>query len=729
MKKSPPAERRRPHRPASRWRWWRVVLMRVLIGGALMGLVTVAVVLAVYAQLAKRYDLTQLGKMPERTVVLDAKGEVLGRMHGENRIVVPLNEVSPWFVKALLAREDSRFYDHHGVDYVGVLRAMVRNLKEGRVVQGASTITMQLARNSYPDLNERSFHRKLLEIMLARRIEKAWTKDQILEHYVNRIFFGTNLYGIQRASQVYFGKHASQLTLGEGALIAGIIRGPVKFSPFKNLQSAEKERDDVLKRMVKLKMITQEEALQGKYQEIVLRAQPIFQSQGGYALDAIRRDLDMILEEHEIEDGGLLVYTTLSKALQDAAEQSVEKRLEDVEKLKGYHHTTKAAFDASWNVTQEVPSTPYVQGAVAVLDNATGGILALVGGRDYRQSKYNRATQGERQIGSTVKPFVYAAGITRGFLPGSFVDDAPLQPGEIEGAGAGWNPQNSDGKFLGQQPLTTGLVQSRNLMTIRVGNYAGIDRVRQILSDAGIGNSAERTPQIFIGNLGGNPKDLTSAFSIFPNDGIRRRPFLIDKITDKAGNILYATNVLEVEVVTPGVAFLMRRLLGQVMDHGTAASVRSTYKFKEPGGGKTGTTNDYKDAWFAGYTDRVTCGVWVGLDKPDTIIAGGYGAKLAIPIWVDCVKKAVDLGYVPAGPRVEPPTTQVALCRASSLLASPACQAAGTAYGDELPYELVPESFCPGDHAGVYPAVGYDQPRRRPPSPVNIFNRIRSWFR
>lgn len=696
------------------------------MGGSLLVTLTIAGTIAFYSHLARQYDLSKLGEMPERTVVLDAQGEMLGRMHGENRIVVPLSQVSPFFVKALLAREDSRFYDHGGIDYVGVARATVRNIKDRRVVQGASTITMQLARNSYPDLNDRSFHRKMLEMMLARRIEGYWTKDQILEHYVNRIFFGTNLYGIQRASQVYFGKHASQLNLSEAALIAGIIRSPVRFSPFRNFDGALKERDDVLKRMVATKVITTEEELAARYADIALHAQPAFQSQGGYALDAVRRDLDRVLEDHEIEDGGLIVYTTLSQELQTLAEQSVEKRLAVVEKLPGYKHPTKAAFDATWDGTQEVASTPYLQGAVTILDNATGGILALVGGRDYRQSKYNRATQGQRQIGSTVKPFVYATAIASGFLPGTFIDDAPIQPGEIEGAGAGWSPQNSDGKFSGQQTLTYGLVQSRNTMTIRVGNYAGLDRVLHLLGDAGIGGSAERTPQIFIGNLGGTPRDLTSAFSIFPNDGIRRRPFLIDKVTDKAGNILYSTSLLEADVVSPGVAHLMRRILGQVMDRGTAASVRSEHKFKEPAGGKTGTTNDYKDAWFAGYTDRVTCAVWVGLDKPQTIVDQGYGSRLAIPIWADVVKKAVELGYIPAGPRVEPPLAAVQLCHLSSQLATPACAASGTAYDEKLPYDLIPQGNC-GAHQGVIAAPQYeDQPRGRSPG---LLNRIRGWFR
>ncbi|MES2596112.1 MAG: PBP1A family penicillin-binding protein [Verrucomicrobiota bacterium] len=727
MKKSPAPAPHHPPSSFSRWRVWRRRLLLSFMVLSLLATVSLAVVLGIYAQMAKKYDLAALGQMPERTMVMDAAGELLGRMHGENRIVVPLSQVSPQLVQALLAREDSRFYKHKGIDFYGVARAAVRNLKERRVVQGASTLTMQLARNSYPDLNDRSFHRKMLEMMLARRIEKMWSKEQIIEHYVNRIFFGTGVYGIQRASQVYFGKHASQLTLSESAMIAGIIRSPVRFSPFRNYEGAIKERNDVLQRMLTLKMITPEEELQARYADVVIRAQPLFQSQGDWALDAVRRDLDRLLESHEIEDGGLLVYTTLNKELQTTAEEAVEKRLTAVEKLRGYKHPTKEQFDVTWDPATELTATPYLQGALAVIDNETGGILAMVGGRDYRQSKFNRAMLGQRQIGSTVKPFVYATGVASGFLPGTLIDDAPLQPGEIEGADPAWNPQNSDNKFLGAQTLTAGLVQSRNTMTIRLGNYAGLDRVLRVLGDAGIGDHAVKSPQLFIGNLAGNPRELASAFTVFPNDGLRRRPFLIHKITDKAGNTLYDAAVIEVEVLTPGVAHVMRRILGQVMDKGTASSVRSQHGFKEKGGGKTGTTNDYKDAWFAGYTDRITCAVWVGLDKPATIIDEGYGSRMAIPIWADVAKKAVALGYIPAGPRTEPPLTTVALCRNTSQLATGGCQASGMAYEDELPYDLIPQGFCQL-HTGIV-AQPQMEPRRSGPRGPGLFDRIRGWFR
>jgi penicillin-binding protein 1A len=452
----------------------------------------------------------------------------------------------------------------------------------------------------------------------------------------------------------------------------------------------------------------------------------VFQGQGGYALDMVRQDLDLILEKHDVEDGGLQVFTTIHKELQVAAEAAVEKRLAAVEKLKAYKHPTKAEFDSTWDGSSEVGTTPYLQAAVTLLDNSTGGILAIVGGRDYRHSKYNRAIQGERQIGSTVKPFVYAAGVAAGFLPGTLIDDAPIQPGEIQGGDPGWSPQNSDGKFLGLKTLTDGLVLSRNTMTTRLGNYTGLDRVLNLLADSGFNMPKVRTPQIYIGNIGGNVRQLASAMSVFPNQGVRRRTFLIDRIVDKTGAIIYQTPVLEAEVVNPGVAHVMRQILGQVMERGTAAAVRSEHGFKEPGGGKTGTTNDYKDAWFAGYTDRLTCGVWVGLDKPQTIIDEGYGGRLSLPIWADLMKEAVKIGYKTDVAKAGLPLTRVSLCRLSSQLATDGCHHAGMAYDDALPYELVPQDFCL-EHRGVAPRVA--QPQGQPAGEGSGFwGRVKRWF-
>lgn len=718
-RKTKPKNIKTSHSHLGQWAWWKALVLRIFLVLAIVGIVTAVILVSYYSHLANAYDLQKLGLMPERSIVYDRKHEPLGKLYGENRIVVKLGEVSPWFRKALLAREDTRFYQHDGVDYRGIARAVVRNIKDRKVVQGASTLTMQLARNSYPGLDDRSLHRKLVEVMLARRIEKANSKDQILEHYVNRIFLGNGLYGIQRAATVYFGKHASQLTLGEAALIAGIIRSPSRFSPFKNWEGAKKERDDVLRRMVTTKMITQAEADTAKQEHIALHAQPAFQSQGDYAMDAIKRNLDVILEDKDFEDGGLQIFTTIDKELQVAAEEALEKRAAAVEKLKGYPRISKAKFDSEWDHVSEVPTTPYLQGAVMVIDNLTGGTLAVVGGRDYHQSKYNRAIQGERQIGSTIKPFVYSAAMARGVLPGTLIDDSPI-PGD-------WSPGNSDGKFIGLQPMGLGLIQSRNTMTVRVGDMAGLDRVMQLMRDAGIGEHAEKTRQVFIGNAGASLKQLTSAFTIFPNGGQRRRPFLIDRIEDRHGNVVYATPVVDAEVITPGVAHMASRLLTHVLNEGTASAARTEYGWKLPGGGKTGTTNDYKDAWFVGYSQAVTCGVWMGCDKPETIMDAAYGAKLSLPVWVDVMKKAQALKYVADLPP-EIPLSRVKLCRTSSLLATDACANANALYEDDLPFELVPQAFCPVHGVGG-PSYSGGAPRARRDDGGGLFDRIRSWFR
>jgi penicillin-binding protein 1A len=721
---SRPRRRRQLLAPTQRRSWFSLRRLGLffgwlMVGLSLVGLIAFGLVYAYYSHLASEYDLSKLGAMPERTVVYDRNGEVVGRLYGENRITVPLAEVSPHFVKAIVAREDSRFYQHSGLDLVGVGRAMVRNIKEGQVVQGASTITMQLARNSFPGLDDRSFHRKLIEIMLARRIEKIASKDQILSHYFNRIFFGNGLYGIQRAANVYFGKNAAELSLPEAALIAGIVRGPQKFSPFKNWEGAKLQRNDVLERMRVVGSISAAEADAARNAQIALKAQPAFRSQGDYAMDAVRRDLDVILEKQNFEDGGLKVYTTLDMRVQTTAEDALEARATKVEATKGYPRITKAQFDATWDKISEVPATPYLQGAVCAIENRTGGIVAIVGGREYRQSKYNRALQGERQIGSTIKPFVYASAISRGLLPGTLIDDSPL-PGS-------WSPGNSDGKFIGPQPMAVGLIQSRNTMTVRIGDEAGLDNVLALMQAAGIGQKIPRTRQVFIGNAGSSLKQMTSAFTVFPNGGVRARPYLIDRIVDRSGEIVYATPPLELPTLSPGVASLTSRLLGLALDHGTAASARSEFGFKAPAGGKTGTTNDFKDAWFIGYGMGLTCGVWMGCDKPETIMEDAYGGKLAVPVWCDVMRKAEALGYLNVA-TPEQPSTRVKLCRNSSLLATPACDGHHASYEDVLPYEVVPQAFCPVHGIGGYQQQmpgRTDLPRSSQPG---LWDRVRGWF-
>ena len=694
-----------------RRRWGRILLGLVLLWVA-AGATAAGVALIAYSRVADRYDLSKLGAMRQRSTVYDAKGRELGKLHGENRVVVKLSQVSPWFVKALLAREDSRFYEHDGVDYRGVVRAIARDIRDKKSVQGASTLTMQLARNSFDDLSDKTMHRKLVEVMLARRIEHEYTKDQILELYMNRIFFGSGLYGVERASKAYFNRSAAQLTLGEAAMLAGIIRSPNRFSPFRNWKAALEERDTVLDRMVITHAITAPQADAAKKEDMAPAAVPVQHSQDTYLMEAVRSDLDVILSSQDIEDGGLKIYTTFDADVQAAAEKAVDKRLIEVEKNKNYKHITKASFDAKWDHESEVGSTPYLQGAAIVINNETGGIVAVVGGRDYLQSHYDRAMQATRTIGSTIKPFIYAAAMEHGLLPGTLVDDSPIRPEDLPDFHTTWSPQNSDGQFLGQQPAWKGLVYSRNTMTVRVGEIATLDQVLDVLRNAGIAQPSVRTPQIFIGNTGTSLRSLTSAISIFANQGVRRRPFLISRVEDSSGQQVYSTPVLDIDVLPPGVAHVTAGLMERVMDEGTAAAARSEYGFKEKAGGKTGTTNDYKDAWFVGFSGNLTTGIWVGFDQPQTIAEGAYGGKLALPIWVDIMNAGLASGYRPTVPKAELPLTHVSVCRISGQLATDNCRANGNAYEVDLPYDLAPRDFCTV-HTG--PAINTAQ--QRPGSP------------
>lgn len=705
-----------------RWPLW-------LTGWALLlGIAGLAGLDLVYGSMARRYDLELLGKMPARSEVYDARGQVIGRLHGENRTLVPLSAVSPFFLKALLAREDSRFYEHGGVDYFGVLRAMVRMARDPEVKQGASTITMQLARNSFNLTREKSINRKLMEIAITRRIESQRTKDQILELYVNRIFFGTGIFGIERAAQGYFGKAAKDLTPDEGAMLAAIIRGPNKFSPFRNYKDALSGRDMVLDRMVDVGSLTKEEADRIKAVKTKVLPEPPA-AQDTWALDAVRRNLEKLLDEGEVEEGGLKIYTTIEPSLQTAAEESLEKQLSSVEKLKGYQHQTLAVYQKL--VDRGLAVEPeYLQGAVVLLENATGAIRAIVGGRDIRHSSYNRALLAKRTVGSGFKPLVYAAAVERsGLLPGMLVNDAEILPGEIRSAEGDFSPKNSDGGFTGMEPAWWGLAKSRNTMAVRVGEMAGVDAVKELADRAGLKFIEGRSPQIYLGNLGATLESLTSAYSLFGNGGTRCRPFLIDRIENSDGELVFRSGVLPYEVVSPGTAWLTVAMMRKVMEPGGTASGVRELGYKTPAAGKTGTTDDYHDAWFTGFTNRITCGVWVGLDDPGRIIHQGYGSRLALPVWVSVMSAAEKLGYTPA-PAWQSPgeLRRVAVCTLSGKLAGPGCGQYTSEM--ELPVDHIPADSC-GIHAGAVQRVEIQRPAesREQPSRPGFFQRLGRLFR
>src|SRR5438876_752768 len=662
---------------------WKITLF-VLIAGAGLAL------LLFYGAWAASFDTKKVGAMPERNTVFDVDGKIYSRLAGSNRLRVSLDEVSPLFIDALLAREDTRFYQHPGVDWRGILRALVRDVLSGSAKEGASSITQQLARNSLP-LGGRNVSRKLLEAMVAFRIEHEFTKKQILELYVNRIYFGAGCYGVETASQAYFGKNASKLNLPEAALIAGLIRSPNRFSPLKNPEGAANERNAVLDRMVEVKKIPAAEAAQAKLAKVNAHPRRLLQIQENYAMDAVQRDLNLILTQDQIDNGGLFIYTTLDPNVQSTAQQALETQLTKIEHQGNFNHPLKANYHPPEN--GEDSSMPYLEGAVVAIDNNSGGIRALVGGRDYSQSKFNRALPpANRQVGSAFKPFVYTVAFSEGLLPGASVSDSPIQPGEIDGAG-NWSPANSDGTYGGIMPCSYGLVHSRNTMSVRVGQFAGLDSVQEVATTLGLSQRVPHGPAIYIGSFETNLKDLTAAYSVFPNAGVRKQTYIIERIDDQLHKPIYRAAHISAPALDPGAAWMTSQLMEEVLTRGTAAGARSSLGFRLPAAGKTGTTNDYKDAWFLGYTSTLTSGVWVGFDQPTTIIPHGYGAALALPVWTQVMNKAAD--HYPAKP-LEPtvPTTHATVCSISNQLATTGCMAAGTAYDIDLPSDKVPTAAC-----------------------------------
>ena len=409
-------------------------------------------------------------------------------------------------------------------------------------------------------------------------------------------------------------------------------------------------------------------------------------------MDAVQRHLNLILTQDQIDNGGLSIYTTLDPSVQNAAQDALETQLAKIEHQSNFHHPVKANYHPPENGEGD-SAMPYLEGAVVVVDNASGGIRALVGGRDYAQSKFNRAlVPANRQVGSAFKPFVYTVAFSHGLLPGAAISDGPIRPGEIDGAG-NWSPGNSDGTYGGVLPCSYGLIHSRNTMSVRVGQFAGLDTVQKVANTLGISQNIPHGPAIYIGSFETDLKDLTAAYSVFPNAGMRKQAYVIERIDDANHKPIYLAAHISTPALDPGAAWMTSRLMEEVLTRGTAASARSSLGFRLPAAGKTGTTNDYKDAWFLGYTSTLTCGVWVGFDQPTTIISRGYGAALALPVWTQVMNKAAQ--HYPADLLQPKMAIQHAtVCSISSQLATTGCMSAGTAYDIDLPADKVPTAAC-----------------------------------
>jgi penicillin-binding protein 1A len=634
---------------------------------------------------AKTFDLSQLEQMESASVILDRNGKIFGQIYVENRQTVPYEQLPPDLINAVVAVEDAKFYQHHGYDLLGIIRAALKNLTAGHVRQGGSTITQQLARNSF-SLKERTFRRKLLEIFLARRIEEQFGKQKIMELYLNRIYFGGGLYGAEAAARGYFGKPAREMSLAECATLAGLIKSPNRLSPWSDRANSREVRDYALDRMRDLGFISRERCAAARAEQIVIGSRQNAQGQT-YAVDYIRQQVIAAVGWDRAMNEGFRIHTTIDVDLQKVAEDSVRTHLEAVEQRPDYNHQTYSAYATSFRKAKsngtmsDQPAPEYLQGAVVGLDNATGDILVLVGGRDFEHNQYNRALQARRPAGTAMLPFVYAAAFEKGMYPGSLVEDSPLDNravmiGGTTGILGEWGPESAENRYEGPTTARQALASSKNGATVRIGMNAGVDAVLQLCSAAGIHSPLRPYPATFLGSSEVTLAELALAYTVFPNGGWRpNAPHILERIEEKDGTLVWNGKQESIRklVIKPETAYEAHSCLADALQSGTGKAAFTQFGLKRmPAAGKTGTAYDFTDALFAGYDSNFTCAVWAGFDKPQKIYRGAFGRELALPIWVDIMNAAAQ-SYPPREIKQPANLKQMEICSRSGLLATDNC--------------------------------------------------------
>ena len=575
------------------------------------------------AGLPNRSEVQGLEEMAQATTILDAHDRPVFTIFKEQRIEVPLDRISPNLIKAVISVEDQRFYDHNGVDLIRVAAAVVRNFQEGRRAEGGSTITQQLARQSFLT-RDKTYRRKIKEVILAANIERAYDKKDILALYLNKVYFGDGYYGVEAASLGYFGKHASELSVPEAALLAGLIQSPSSYAPTVNPDRALARRNIVLQAMVNNGVLAQADADAARNTALHLtNAIEMKESFGLYYKEQVRRELVDRFGGSRVAQGGLRVYTTLEPELQQAAEKILENGIADIEGRRGYKHPRRGK-DAK----------EYLQGALVAMDPTTGAVRAMVGGRDFNESRFNRAMQAKRQSGSAFKPFVYAAALEEGYSPASLISNLNSPILTTQG---NWVPEDGHSNAT-ELTMRSALKISSNRAAVQMLNTIGIKDAVSYAEKLNVGTPPS-VPSLALGSGDVTLISLTAAYGAFADHGIVRTPVLIRKVEDSDGKVIYQDGGKSQQAVSDATAFLMSSMLADVISAGTAYKARQA-GFMLPAAGKTGTTNDYVDAWFVGYTPHLVTGVWVGFDQPKTIITNGYAADLAVPIWGQFMKVA-----------------------------------------------------------------------------------------
>jgi penicillin-binding protein 1A len=666
---------------AQLWASFRAKAVTVQVTAGLACVVTILIGMAAIADWQiRRLDVNLIPDMEESSHVYDRNGKELCQFWNQKRTIVPLSRISQHLVDAILAMEDHDFYHHHGYDLAGIIRAAWANLRAGKIEQGGSTLTQQLAKNTL--LNARqSYWRKLRELCLARKIEKRYSKAQILEFYVNRIYWGSGFYGAEEASQGYFGKSANELSLSDAALLAGITAAPSVYSPHAKLALCLKRREVVLEAMLRHGLATADEVEAARGQQVVIQPKPQPTNRLAYAADAIRAEVLDTLGYQKTFAGGLRVYTTIDAKMQLAAEETVGSHLSRIEKDYKLLRQNVSTAPAATNRTK----TNNLQGALLSMNAQNGEIMALVGGRNFIESKFNRALYGKRQPGSAFKAIVYAAALNAGMTPATVIEDAPLEFQTDQGF---YRPTNSDQEFSGAVTLRTALRKSINSVAVQTGQTVGVDRIVSLARAMGLEGPLPAVISLPLGSAEATLFEMVRAYSVFPNQGKLVHPVLLRRIEDKQGRVLYEAQPEVHQVLSPEVAFLMTSMLMDVVNRGTGSGVRAG-GFQMPVGGKTGTTNDYRDAWFIGFTPGVVTGVWIGYDQPREIARQAYGARLAVPLWTAFMKQ-----LPPSTKKFERPAgiVEQLICDETGLLATPECNV----ISEYFTQSNSPQDICPG---------------------------------
>ena len=634
--KSRPADR--PRRPAGNfWRRHHRAVRVVALVATFLAAAGAGGMYAAWALVCRGGTCPSVASLdaytPRQTSKLfAADGRFVAEIGNERRTLATIKDIPPVVREAFLVVEDKRFYGHGGIDWRRVPGAVLRNVRARRWKEGFSTVTMQLARNVFTsDISrEKSLIRKLREAKVAREIERRYPKDKILELYLNQIYLGAGAYGVETAAQRYFGKSVRDVNLAEAAMLASLPKGPERYNPRRFPDRAVQRRNTVVELMRREGAVSDADASLAKAYPLQRASRQESGEQAPYFVEWVRQLMEQKFGRQLYEDG-LKVYTTLDPDMQSAAERALEAQLRAVEagRYGPYKHATFEQYVAGSGGEEsahEGASSPYLQGAFVALDPRTGAVRALVGGRDFDDSKFNRATQALRQPGSSFKPVVYAAAVQSGRTPSSLVNDQPVTIGD-------WSPKNFDGKFMGPLPMRRALYLSRNLAMVNLGQELGPQAVVAEARKFGITTPIPNFPSIYLGAASVYPVEMVAAYSAFATLGTRAAPYAVVRVEDRDGRVLWEPEPVRAPVLSPEEAYLMVSMMKDVNLRGTAYGAVAGAGFRVPSAGKTGTTNDGADAWYIGYTPDLVAGVWLGMDRPRPIKGNAQGGELAAPAW------------------------------------------------------------------------------------------------